>query len=202
MSARQAALIGAMAVILSSVIAILASYVSASLASSSTLRAASLQVSGESEKSRAEFLRGQRQVLYAQVIGHERALSSALARFYDADPDGRASAWKPLRNSTDKAKSRFDGDESSIVVLGSESAVKQFKLLKESYDAYYCSVASEFEGPVVAPTSEPTAPLDPSPTPSSTPIDPCPDDPDDASAAMEKYRDAVLAAFRADMGAR
>jgi hypothetical protein len=35
------------------------------------------QLFGETEKSRAEFLRGQRQVLYSRIIGHERQVLEA-----------------------------------------------------------------------------------------------------------------------------
>jgi len=193
-STRQAALIGAVAVILSALIAIAASYISASLASTSTLRAASLQVSGENDRSRAEFLRGQRQVLYAQVLDHERALNGAVELYSSQDVDERESKLEPIVQSFVKAKRNFDDDESSIMILGSDGAIKQYRSLNEAYVVYFDALESVFEG-TLAPS---VATGSTSPDPTGRSADPV----EAASENLRRERDAMLMAFRADMGAR
>jgi hypothetical protein len=68
LSTKQAAIIGAIAALLSSALTIPTTLIAASRAGDTALQTTMTQLSGETEKSRAEFLRSQRQRLYISVI--------------------------------------------------------------------------------------------------------------------------------------
>src|SRR5688572_22972466 len=76
-STKHAAWVAAGAAILAAVIAFSGALWSAKVAAKAASDTVTRQVSGETEKSKAEFLRGQRQVLYSNIIAHERALRAA-----------------------------------------------------------------------------------------------------------------------------
>lgn len=65
------------AAVVSGVLAIVGTIVGGVIAGSSASSTVERQLSGETEKSRAEFLRTQRQSLYAKIIGHEQDLLEA-----------------------------------------------------------------------------------------------------------------------------
>src|SRR5215213_6481719 len=73
-STKQAALIGLVGVLLAAVLSVVAGVISAHLTGQAAARTTALELSGETERSKAEFLRGQRRELYVRVASHVRTL--------------------------------------------------------------------------------------------------------------------------------
>jgi hypothetical protein len=87
-STKHAAWLAAASAILAAVLALVGTFWSAHRSSTASERAAataadaavkavSVQLSGETDRSRAEFLRGQRRVLYSTIIAHETEIREA-----------------------------------------------------------------------------------------------------------------------------
>jgi hypothetical protein len=86
-STKHAAWVAAGAAILAAVLALGGTWWSAKTASDAAVEAVSVQLSGETEKSRAEFLREQRRVLYSTIIAHEIELREAEEQRLNDIPD-------------------------------------------------------------------------------------------------------------------
>jgi hypothetical protein len=67
-STKAAAIIGALAVVLSAVVSVTASIITANITADAALETTSTQLEGEAERSRAEFLRTERQELYGSFL--------------------------------------------------------------------------------------------------------------------------------------
>jgi hypothetical protein len=52
-------------------------------AADAAVKAASVQLSGETEKSRADFIRQQRRILYSTIIAHEVLIREAERKLFD-----------------------------------------------------------------------------------------------------------------------
>ena len=74
-STKHAAWVASGAAILAAIIAFGGTWWSTERAAKAASDTVTQQVSGETDKSRAEFLRGQRQALYSRIIADERKLS-------------------------------------------------------------------------------------------------------------------------------
>jgi hypothetical protein len=76
-STKHAAWVAAGAAILAAILALGGTLWGSHMAAESASKTVAQQVSGETEKSRAEFLRGQRQVLYSTIVAHEIGIRKA-----------------------------------------------------------------------------------------------------------------------------
>jgi hypothetical protein len=65
------------------ILALVGTWWSAKSAADSAFKAVSVQLSGETEKSRAEFLREQRRILYSTIIAHEIGIREAERKLVD-----------------------------------------------------------------------------------------------------------------------
>lgn len=73
-SGRQIAIIGAIAGIVSALVAVPVTIWSTNAAGQNAIETVRTQLAGETEKSRAEFLRERRRVLYSDVVTAEKVL--------------------------------------------------------------------------------------------------------------------------------
>jgi hypothetical protein len=71
------AIIGLIGVLISAAFSVLTGVVTARLAGSSAANVTAQQLAGETDKSRAEFLRGQRQILYSKIVADENEIFNA-----------------------------------------------------------------------------------------------------------------------------
>jgi hypothetical protein len=89
-----------------------------------TVRTVALELSGETDKSRAEFLRSQRQKLYGEVISHELQLREREAAFATLILDPARAAdlerdFPAINKNYGKARGVLDRDRFQVDILGS-----------------------------------------------------------------------------------
>jgi hypothetical protein len=125
-STKHAAWVAAGAAILAAILAFGVTWWSAEKAADSTAETVATQLSGETEKSRAEFLRGQRQVLYSTAITHERELYRA--EFETDDAMGEAEVSRLFKRVLE-LKSKLDQDAATAEIIASEPVREQLRLL-------------------------------------------------------------------------
>jgi len=99
-STKHAAWVAAGAAILAAILALGGTLWGSHMAADSASRTVAQQVSGETEKSRAEFLRGQRQVLYSQIIADERKL-------FDMENDAEWRNYKERSRAVEKMRLQY-----------------------------------------------------------------------------------------------
>jgi hypothetical protein len=138
LSARQVALIGLASVLISAVFSILTGVVTANLAGASAAKVTTQQLSGETEKSRAEFLRGQRQALYGKIIADQRRLrdsESAMKDYLSAPPKQSTDedASNKLKNTTSLLYA-FSDDVATAEILASEDVRQEVRKLRETHN--------------------------------------------------------------------
>jgi hypothetical protein len=137
LSARQVALIGLAGVLVSAVFSILTGLVTANLAGASAARVTSQQLSGETEKSRAEFLRGQRQVLYSKIIADQRRLrdsETAMKTYLSAPP--KQSTDEDVSNNMKNTRSLlyvFFDDVAVAEIVASEDVTQEVRKLRGTH---------------------------------------------------------------------
>jgi hypothetical protein len=145
-SAKHAAWVAAGAAILAAVLAAggtlwsghesaKASDRAAQTAADAAVKAVSIQLSGETEKSRAEFLRSQQKVLYTKVITDLQKLDGARGQY-------AAMVFNPTEKPENLGmwKKRYDGpyatfmdDQNSVLILASEPAQQAFVRLMKAH---------------------------------------------------------------------
>jgi hypothetical protein len=107
----------------------------AQTAADAAVKAVSIQLSGETEKSRAEFLRNQQKDLYIEVVTDLRKLDVtredyAGMAFNPTQKPANLDAWN---NRYDAPYDKFMDDENGILVLGSEPAQTAYTRLKNAH---------------------------------------------------------------------
>jgi len=89
-------------------------------AADAAVQAVSLQLSGETEKSKAEFLRGRRQILYTKIIAEEREVQQAEVQTYNFSSYSKPKASRQW-NVTSQLVGRFQVDNTpSVEIMASE----------------------------------------------------------------------------------
>jgi hypothetical protein len=132
------ALIGLAGVLISAVFSILTGVVTANLAGNSAARVAAQQLSGETEKSRSEFLRGQRQALYGKIITDQRRLrdsETAMKNYLSAPP--QQSTDEDASNKLKDTKSllyAFWDDVATAEILASEDVRQEVRSLRDTHN--------------------------------------------------------------------
>ena len=144
-SVRQAAVIGLVGILVSAFFSVVAGVVSASLAARSAVSTTTQQLSGETDRSRAEFLRDKQLNVYATAISHEEGWPESLWTYHAVTT--RMSQEKitheflnpnqTIRQST----SALDADEASMRLLASDQTLSAFHDLQtaksNAYSALY-----------------------------------------------------------------
>jgi hypothetical protein len=126
-AAIAAAVIGVAGIIIGGFMSAGASDRAAEKTANSTLESVKVQLAGETDKSRAEFLRTQQQVLYSKVITAEQALRDAEGQYDNAvylylvrrGP-------KPSMKKLNAAYERWHNYDASIYTIGSTDVGKAF----------------------------------------------------------------------------
>jgi hypothetical protein len=85
-SNKQVAFIGAITALISAAITIPVAWVSSHSAADSAIKTTTTQITGETERSRAEFLRGQRQSAYGLFLTDYHTLANMLAEYHHSVP--------------------------------------------------------------------------------------------------------------------
>jgi hypothetical protein len=137
---KFAAWVAAGAALLSAAAAAGGTYWSADRAAKSASETVTLQLSGETDRSRAEFLRGKRQMLYVWVITDERELNSLEVDSYNKIKgytrlEGKKAAKVSEARFLDPfnlKQENMDKNLSSIVVIGSKEVREAYPKLSES----------------------------------------------------------------------
>jgi hypothetical protein len=141
-STKHAAWVAAGAAILAAILSIGGAYWSAERAARSASETVSKQVSGETEKSRAEFLRAKRQELYSKVIADEGELSqmeneilkkayeNSQAKVKPAPPKSLDDFLRPL----DSKRKSLERDRSVIDILASDGVRDAYSKLVDLRD--------------------------------------------------------------------
>jgi hypothetical protein len=121
---RNAALVAAVAAILAAALALVGTLWSARVAAQAAIDSVSQQLSGETERSRAEFLRGQRQVMYTKMVKDESDLIAVELSYANSVDDimeeGKSAA--DLDTSSDQFDRYFNTvqvNEYSLQLIGS-----------------------------------------------------------------------------------
>jgi hypothetical protein len=134
-STKHAAWVAAGAALLAAVLALGGSWLSAERAAESARQTTITELSGETERSRAEFLREQQKDLYTEVITDLRQLDGVRAEYAAMAFDTRN---KPV--NLDEWSKRYDApyhkfvdDRSSIMVIASEPAQQSFMTLMDAH---------------------------------------------------------------------
>jgi hypothetical protein len=124
-STKQAAYIGLVGVLLSAILSIVAGLISAKLAGDAAANTVAQQQSGESERSRAEFLRGQQQVLYASLVNAHESAQAREGAWGRAVLARKANA-KGLERSARSVAAQFDERDGEVEVIASMAVVNAF----------------------------------------------------------------------------
>jgi hypothetical protein len=170
-----------------------AAWVAAGAAILAALLSVWLQTSGETNKSRAEFLRGQQQVLYAKVIDHEVMWSDAESNYFILATRRPTLPDPTVHDAADAeydAKKTFQADGNVVKIIGSKKVVDEYNKLLDAHDTYGRAVVSylaEFGKAEECTTQA------------------CKDKYDtivDTQDSVEDSKSALLEAFRADLGAK
>jgi hypothetical protein len=143
-STRHAAWVAAGAAILAAILAVGGTWWSgeesadasdraAQTAADAAVKAVTIQLSGETEKSRAEFLRGQRRILYSTIIAHDTGIREAERKLVD-------DIQKTRRHnlSTDRLWAKYAKlvrDKAPAEIIASEPARKQLAALTETQNS-------------------------------------------------------------------
>jgi hypothetical protein len=145
-STRQAALIGLVGVLVAAFLSVLAAVISARLAGEAAARTTALQLSGETARSRAEFLRGERRVLYARVVAHVRMVDVQMDHYTQSIESNKVTKQQalsyvqhrgPVGFSTmhvpgDKEMVTLDNDRAELAILASTPVIRAFDNLFEA----------------------------------------------------------------------
>lgn len=132
-SAKQVAIIGAIAGLLSAAISVPTSIWNTNRTSETATHNVELQVASETQKSKAEFLRGKRQILYVQLAIDADALLKAEEDYFDliAYQKKSTSAIKAMiadnHKPVDKARARFDRESFSVDVMASDAVEQAYE---------------------------------------------------------------------------
>jgi hypothetical protein len=125
-STKHAAWVAAAAAILAAVLALGGTWWSGQTAAKSALETVERQTSAETEKSKAEFLRGQRQALYNSAFLREQTLfdieedwAHAILEQHKALGDEKSKAWYTTYNA-------LRADTSSMAIIASMEAYQAF----------------------------------------------------------------------------
>jgi hypothetical protein len=130
-STIQAAGMGAIATLVAAVIALGAATWSGRIAANAAVKAASQQQTGETDRSRAEFLRGQRQDLYGSVAAHEQALNESQESFIDHARDLTSPQLRALLKDgrNPPLLQTLENDQFRMEILGSPKVRATFSKL-------------------------------------------------------------------------
>jgi hypothetical protein len=153
-STRQAALIGLVGVLLAAVISVVAGVISARIAGEEAAKTTASQLSGETERSRAEFLRGQRRVLYARVVSHVRILDLKMQDYVHSLQSEEVTKQQAVIYLRRKGPLGFytlhvpghqemvtlDNDRAELAILGSTPVVTAFDELFEAENLRFNSL--------------------------------------------------------------
>jgi hypothetical protein len=121
------------AAILAAVLALGGTWWNSLVAAKSAAETVTKQVSGETEKSRAEFLRGQRLVLYSKILTDEQRLM---------DAENAVDSWQPIdgpKNFDERLKTvglrrrALQADMSSAQILASKEFIHDLDALYRSH---------------------------------------------------------------------
>jgi hypothetical protein len=156
-SAKQAALIGLVGVLLSALLSVLAGVVSARIAGQEAARTTAVQLSGETERSRAEFLRGQRRVLYTRVVSHVRILDLKMddyvhrleinqvtmqqAMIYMRSKGPLGLGFHTLNVPGHEEMLTLDSDSAELAILGSSAVYNAYGALFEAENDRFNSIS-------------------------------------------------------------
>lgn len=130
-STRTAAIIGVAGVLLSAGFSFASGLVSAHISSQSSVNAVAKQLSGETDRSRAEFTRSQRQVAYLSVVDDQQSLSELYdamqQNLVDTPPTEKSPTAKYFTNSDRAAdvEHKLDSSDSALVQIFSDSTTQQ-----------------------------------------------------------------------------
>jgi len=153
-STRQAALIGLVGVLLAAALSVLAGVISARLAGEAAARTTALQLSGETERSRAEFLRGQRRVLYARVVSHVRMLDLKMSNYVHSIESEQVTKQQAMIYLQRKGPLGFytlhvpgheemvtlDSDRAELAILASTPVIRAYNELFEAENLRFNSL--------------------------------------------------------------
>jgi hypothetical protein len=137
LSTKHAAWVAAGAAILAAVIAFGGTWWSAGVAAKAASETVTKQLSGETEKSRAEFLRGQRQILYAKIVVAEAAVKRGQDQTFDATfeniPKVRIQNYLATRELQGKFETDYLG--SAEIIASEDFKSCYFRLIFNNEDA-------------------------------------------------------------------
>jgi hypothetical protein len=182
----QVAFIGAAAVLLAALLSVLAAVISANLAARAAARNTSETMTGETERSKAEFLRSQRQRLYAKIVADEDALISEESSWQQnllyslLTNEGDYDAQKKRVNDL---LSAFTRDRAPLEVIGSAPVRQIYDKLLDSHTGVV-SVGKDYQ--VAKFSAQDTSQIQLVM--------------DDALAEVGELRERLSSACRADMG--
>jgi len=111
--------------------AIVASVVTVTVGINASTAVAEFQEGAETDRSRAEFLRAQRQTAYASLVAEDFVLQSVLSQAANRPP-GIDDGWNKL---FDDAWRSFQLAASSVQIIGSENAARPVYHLLDMYAA-------------------------------------------------------------------
>jgi hypothetical protein len=96
-------------------------------AGENAVKATNVQLNGETDRSRAEFLRGEQLVLYSKVITAEQLLRDTEIQQWDAiHAYAFSGARKPNLKKLNTAYARWQNYDASIRIIGSTDVVNAF----------------------------------------------------------------------------
>jgi hypothetical protein len=129
-----AALIAVGGVIWSSQESSEASERAARMAADTAVKTVNTQLSGETERSRAEFLRGQQQVIYSKAIEAEQVLTTTEIQQVVAIRDYELSGWRnPGYKKLEEDYTRWHNYGASIYIIGSTEVGDAFNKQDEHH---------------------------------------------------------------------
>src|SRR5664280_24230 len=123
---------------LAAVAAIIFSLVAVNSSNTANRATAELQAGAETDRSRAEFLRTQRQIAYAKLIDDD----SKLSQLYHSSDMQSSDAEKASKSNTAFMSSLgdFSLDVSTVQIIGSDAAIQAASQLQVDYNSVYRSM--------------------------------------------------------------